>query len=152
MKRISMIMLLLVAGCASPQYGQQGRNIGQQHNETRREHRLPPLKTNLRLSMAAQKHAEWMAAHSNRLDRGLVHDPDTTNTLTIRVKNVDYKWSYLAENIAYGYDDATLMDGWMDSPGHKANILHKHVTDIGVGIAYSSDNTPYYCVVFGRPA
>lgn len=43
----------------------------------------------------------------------------------------------LGENIAYGYTSpAEVMDGWMDSPGHKANIMSKDYNSIGVGCCY----------------
>jgi uncharacterized protein YkwD len=43
------------------------------------------------------------------------------------------------------------MAGWMDSPGHRRNILDKDFTEIGVAVGYSVDGRPYYCQVFGRP-
>ena len=52
-----------------------------------------------------------------------------------------------------GYPDAaSVMDGWMNSPGHRANILSGNVTQIGVGLAYAADGSPYWTMVFARPA
>ena len=40
------------------------------------------------------------------------------------------------------------MDSWMNSPGHKANILSKNFTEIGVGVAKNSDGTIYWTQQF----
>jgi uncharacterized protein YkwD len=43
----------------------------------------------------------------------------------------------LGENIAYGQPDpASVMTAWMNSPGHRANILDCSYTKLGVGVAY----------------
>ena len=48
-----------------------------------------------------------------------------------------------------GYPDAaSVMDGWMNSPGHRANILSANVTQIGVGLAYAADGSPYWTMDF----
>lgn len=55
-----------------------------------------------------------------------------------------------AENIAYGYADAAaVMKGWMNSEGHRANILNCDLKAIGVGLAYRK-STPYWTQDFGR--
>jgi uncharacterized protein YkwD len=55
------------------------------------------------------------------------------------------------ENIAMGYRTAAdVMDGWMDSEGHRANILNCDFAAIGVGLARDSGGTPYWTQVFGR--
>lgn len=50
---------------------------------------------------------------------------------------------YTGENIAAGYDSPEkVVDGWMHSPGHRANILSRHFREIGVGY-YHSASGPY---------
>jgi uncharacterized protein YkwD len=39
------------------------------------------------------------------------------------------------------------MDGWMNSSGHRANILNANFVDIGVAVAYASDGTAYWTMV-----
>lgn len=52
------------------------------------------------------------------------------------------------ENIAYGYPTAeAVMDGWMNSSGHRANILQSSFTKIGVGVV-QRDNTLYWVQLF----
>lgn len=55
-----------------------------------------------------------------------------------------------AENIAQGYADAAaVMAGWMDSPGHRANILDCSSTRLGVGVALGPGG-PWWTQLFGR--
>jgi uncharacterized YkwD family protein/spore coat assembly protein SafA len=62
------------------------------------------------------------------------------------------KFSAAAENIAYGQKTAQdVMNAWMNSPGHKANILSKSVTQIGVGCAKASNGTLYFTQLFIKP-
>ena len=42
------------------------------------------------------------------------------------------------------------MAGWMDSPGHRANILNCQARAIGVGVAAAADGTLYWTQMFGR--
>lgn len=73
-------------------------------------------------------------------------------SLSDRVRKVGYNGSYVGENIAMGYlSAADVMDGWMNSSGHRANILRTDYSEIGVAVAYDSFGTPYYVQVFGRP-
>ncbi|WP_308120815.1 CAP domain-containing protein [Paractinoplanes bogorensis] len=54
------------------------------------------------------------------------------------------------ENIAWGYRTATeVMDAWMASPHHRANILNCGAKSIGSGVVYAANGTPYYTQVFG---
>ena len=69
-----------------------------------------------------------------------------------RVERQGYTWRSVAENVAYGYPDAdAVMAGWMNSPLHRDNILRTSVTQIGVGLAYAADGSPYWTQVFAAP-
>ena len=59
-------------------------------------------------------------------------------------------FSHMGENIAAGYSNAEyVMQGWMESPGHKANILTGDFTSIGIGcVKYG--NVPYWVQLFGK--
>jgi uncharacterized protein YkwD len=62
------------------------------------------------------------------------------------------RFSAAAENIAYGQRSAQeVMNSWMNSPGHKANILSKSYTQIGVGVAKKSNGTMYFTQMFLKP-
>ncbi len=62
------------------------------------------------------------------------------------------RFSSAAENIAYGQKTAqAVMNSWMNSAGHKANIMSKTVTEIGVGAAKKSNGTLYWTQMFLKP-
>jgi uncharacterized protein YkwD len=119
-------------------------------NQQRVLNGLAPLVVNTKLVTMAEIHSQDMA----RLDQ-MEHDlPGAAlPTLEDRAAYVGYSYSWLGENIAAGYPDAaSVMAGWMASPGHRANILSPNFTEIGVAIAYDSAGQPYYTQVFGQPA
>ncbi|MGL5944276.1 MAG: CAP domain-containing protein [Waterburya sp.] len=58
-----------------------------------------------------------------------------------------YQYSNLGENVAQGQTTPTdVLDSWMNSSGHRENILNPNFTEIGVG--YENN---YWTQVFGRP-
>ena len=63
---------------------------------------------------------------------------------------VDISYNMLGENIALGYTSPEhVMEGWMNSPGHRAKIMNANFTTIGVG-CYKSGNTYYWSQFFTR--
>ncbi|MCD2462764.1 CAP domain-containing protein [Streptomyces sp. MBT42] len=102
-----------------------------------------PLSANATLTRAAQGHSEDMAArdffdHTN---------PDGAGPGE-RVTAAGYPWSTYGENIAMGQSSPEqVMESWMNSPGHRANILNCDFKEIGVGI--HSQGGPYWTQVFG---
>jgi uncharacterized protein YkwD len=108
-------------------------------NQRRAEAGLSALAGNNRaLNNAAQKRAEEIAttfAHER---------PDGRETFTV-LAEYGVSYIYAGENIAYGYPTAAaVMEGWMNSTGHRANILKNSFTHIGVGV-YEKSGT-LYCV------
>ncbi|MGK5679468.1 CAP domain-containing protein [Actinoplanes sp. URMC 104] len=54
------------------------------------------------------------------------------------------------ENIAWGYRTATeVIQAWMASPRHRANMLNCGAKSIGTGVVYAANGVPYYTQVFG---
>ncbi|AQT72221.1 CAP domain-containing protein [Streptomyces sp. fd1-xmd] len=86
---------------------------------------------NAKLTKAAQDHSADMAAHSNMSHTGSDgSDPGT------RITRAGYAWSTYGENVAYGYSTPEkVMEGWMNSPGHRENILNCSFKEIGIGLA-----------------
>jgi hypothetical protein len=78
-----------------------------------------------------------------------------------RVSALDYEYCLLAENIAMRYNTAGyatepladgFLQGWIESPEHRKNMLDADVTEIGAGLAMSDESGRYYSVqMFGRP-
>lgn len=118
-------------------------------NRERRAAGLAPLSVEDRLTRAARLHAANMASR-NELAHTLTGA--TTSTLVSRVRDVGYAYRFIAENIAYGpVAVEPLVQGWMGSPGHSANILNAAYTETGVGVARSRGGELFYCQVFGTP-
>ncbi|MDT0405691.1 CAP domain-containing protein [Streptomyces edwardsiae] len=90
-----------------------------------------PVKVNSTLTKAAQDHSEDMAATGT-----MSHSGSDGSSPGDRITRAGYAWSTYGENVAYGYSTPEqVMDGWMNSPGHKANILNCAFKEIGVGLA-----------------
>lgn len=118
-------------------------------NRERRGAGLDLVVAEPRLTRAARLHAANMASR-NELAHTL--SGATTSTLSSRVRDVGYVYRFVAENIAYGPVSVDpLVQGWMRSPGHRANILNPDYTETGVGVARSRDGVLFYCQVFGKP-
>jgi uncharacterized protein YkwD len=98
---------------------------------------LPPLKGNPQLYSAADGHSSAMA-----LRDFFAHcDLDTKTSPGDRIQSAGYVPSTWGENIAAGYTSPeAVMDGWMNSSGHRANILRSSFREIGVGYSYQSDD------------
>ncbi|MFC7184295.1 sigma-70 family RNA polymerase sigma factor [Kitasatospora paranensis] len=106
-----------------------------------------PLKANGKLQSAAQGHSDDMAAR-NFFDHT---NPDGQGPQQ-RIDAAGYRWSSWGENIAKGQaDPASVMNSWMNSPGHRANILNCGFTEIGVGVHLGSGG-PWWTQDFGSPA
>lgn len=111
---------------------------------------LSVFRTNARLGEAARIQAEQVVA-AGRLEHVL---PDARYPrLDDRLDAAGYRWQAAGENLAFGQQNAAaVVDAWMQSPGHRANILHAAFTEIGVAHLVDASGRPYYVQVFGRPA
>jgi uncharacterized protein YkwD len=117
------------------------------HNRIRIEAKLKKLTVSRKLMAAAQAHAEDMAAR-----RKMTHTGGDGSKSSERVKARGYRYFRTGENVAAGYFTVDrVMKGWMDSPGHRRNILGSF-SDIGVGCAVDEAGKRYWCVTFGLPA
>lgn len=117
-------------------------------NMEREIENLHPLVWDDALGAAARGHSADMAQRNyfshTSLDGRLFHQ---------RITAAGYAYSTCGENIAAGYSNAqAVMNGWMNSPGHRANILGSGFCDIGVGYAFGSASTygHYWTQDFGR--
>lgn len=107
------------------------------HNKERADRRMSLLQLDQTLSDAAQKYAEEMA-RTGKFEHGNV------------AKRIGSGWMAYGENIAMGQtSNEEVMNDWMDSIGHKRNILNKNFQLIGIGIAKNSNGEIYWVVDFG---
>ena len=135
-------------GASAGRYGATEARIFELINAERQHQGLPALVYNAQLDRMAKIQAENMAYFQK-----MAHNiPDSQlPTLGDRARYVGYPFGRLAENVALGYPNAeTAVHGWMNSSGHRRNILDASVEETGIGIARSSAGGLYYCQVFGR--
>lgn len=105
------------------------------------------IQINDQLIQAAQKHADWMAKVGK-----MSHTGQNGSSFWDRITSTGYNPQTGGENVAYGYDTAeSVMNGWMNSSGHKANILNNTWTEVGYGVAADSGGRKYWCTVFAKP-
>lgn len=98
-----------------------------------------------KLMLAAQRHSQDQADHKT-----MSHDGSDGSDVGDRLDRVGYAWRAYGENVAWNQQTpAAVMDAWMNSSGHRANILNCSFTEIGVGVARS--NGPYWTQDFGTP-
>ena len=101
-----------------------------QTNLQRQNNGLSELKYSSVLSESATKKANDMFAHNY-----WAHTSPTGTTPWDFFKAVDYRYSVAGENLARDfYDTESLMNGWMNSPTHKANIINSKYQEIGIGV------------------
>jgi uncharacterized protein YkwD len=103
-------------------------------NLERARYGVAPLADNGQLASAAQLHASDMVA-----SHYFSHVSADGRTFDQRIRASGYLGSYLAENIAWGGGSLgtprRVVNGWMNSAGHRANILNGLLTDSGIGIS-----------------
>ena len=124
-------------------------------NQVRSAHSLPALAANSSLRLAARRHSEDMACTDL-----FSHTGSDGSTLSSRLLDAGYSYSWAAENIAASstcsFSAQSVVDMWMNSTGHRNNILSVNAVHIGVGFRCVSDNITgdldaYYTADFGRP-
>lgn len=120
-------------------------------NTRRIEEALPALAANPVLEVAAQRKAEDMASKGY-----FAHvAPDGTEPWAW-FKGAGYTYTHAGENLAVNFmDSKDVVDAWMRSPSHRANIENARYTEIGIGVAEGSyQGRPAVFVVqfFGNPA
>lgn len=106
------------------------------HNEQRELKGRSGFVLDSYLCKYAQNHAEWMAKKNN-----LKHSD---------ISALMGQFSTAGENIAWNQrDEQEVTTAWMNSSGHRANIMNRNFTKVGFGVAYNSNGEPYWCTCFG---
>lgn len=115
-------------------------------NRERTQRGLPPLRENALLSAASLEHSRDMVEQ-----RYFEHTSPDGRTVGDRLRAIGYARGVTAsagENIAYGYSrestPAAIVTLWMQSPGHREDILRPSFTEIGIGIAQGAPDLPDY--------
>lgn len=114
-------------------------------NRVRTQEGLGSLELNEHLNEAAQTQADHQASIQTMTHEGL-------GGLEERVSDTGYQWRMVAENVATGQLSHTqVMTGWVNSPGHYANIIHPDLTEMGFAMTIGSDGRTYFAQVFATP-
>jgi uncharacterized protein YkwD len=106
-------------------------------NYARATRGIPRLHTRAILTEVAREQANRMADRNT-----LYHNPSLTTDVP--------HWRWVGENVGYGPDAITIHVAFMQSPGHRANILDRDYTQVGVG-AVVRDGRVWVAEVFRRP-
>lgn len=116
-------------------------------NEERRKAGLPRLAPQAQLAQAARAYSTDMATRNF-----FSHYSPEGTTVADRVALAGYGFAVVGENVAWGQKDARqVMNAWMASRGHKANILSPAYTEIGVGVAADKRGNLVWTQNFGAP-
>ena len=139
---VSLLAALAVAGCVSTErdISTEATRAGttvipmsvgvtplQMVNAVRAQNGLPPLANSAHLNRAAAAHATDMARHDY-----YSHVSRNGANIRDRVQATGYGSCMRSENIAWGQPSAEVVTRlWINSPGHRANILNRKATHIG---------------------
>ncbi|MET7877614.1 CAP domain-containing protein [Micromonospora profundi] len=116
-------------------------------NARRSEAGCAPVQSNPELTTAAQRHSQDQAEH-----RSMSHTGSDGSDVGQRLDRAGYAWRTYGENVAYNQSTPeAVMTAWMDSPGHRANILNCAFTEVGIGRADTGDG-PYWTQNFAAPS
>jgi cysteine-rich secretory family protein len=103
-------------------------------NRTRAAQGLGTLKWDPALATAAMQHCVRMAAEGP-ISHRYGGEPD----LTARAGQAGAHFSLIEENIAVGPNPASVHQGWMNSPGHRANLLSPNINRVGIAVVGSGE-------------
>ena len=110
----------------------------------------PPLRWNSMLGSAALVHSRDMAAQ-----RYFSHTAKDGSLTGARSQRAGYAWQRIGENIAFGQNSPqAVLDTWLNSPGHCANIMNPDFTEMGAGYGLTAEQRPgvvYWTQVLGKP-
>lgn len=116
-------------------------------NAERAKRGLQPMKTNWQVSRVARYKSQDMI---NK--RYFAHNSPTYGSPFNMMESFGVKFSAAGENIAYGQQSPqAVMNSWMNSPGHRNNILSPSFTEIGVGLAKNERGVNYWTQMFIKP-
>lgn len=116
-------------------------------NIERTKRGLPALTINWQLARVARYKSQDMISRNY-----FSHTSPTYGSPFNMMESFGLRFSAAGENIAYGQRSAQeVVTAWMNSPGHRANILSAAYTQTGVGAAKKSDGTLYWTQMFIKP-
>ncbi len=150
--RITFCLCLLLAPMANAEekklkLSDEEQMILDLTNKERAKKKLPALKPNPILFLVARAHSKNMAKQQK-----MQHKLDG-KTPAQRVDGAGYNFRSTGENIAAGdpsWKIPGVVQAWMESKGHRENILSRKYVEIGIGVGTSEKGEKYYTQVFGK--
>ncbi|MBF0169287.1 MAG: CAP domain-containing protein [Alphaproteobacteria bacterium] len=140
---VLILFLLAPSPCA---WADPAQDLIAAVNAARRQVGLAPLRSEERLARAAQDYAAVLAEWGR-----LSHKGPEGSGLKDRLMRQGYPYREAAENLASGLIDSQKTVGlWLQSPGHRANMLKPDVQDAGVGVSRALDGQAYWTLLLGR--
>ncbi len=132
----------------SPAIARDEAEVRQRINEIRQERGLNQLRDNFMLAQVARNYSQKMARKNF-----FSHTSPDGDTPAQRVRSAGIFYLVMGENLFKSTNVPKpvplAVEGWMDSPGHRENILHPEYTQTGVGI-WREGNTYYITQLFMR--
>ncbi len=123
--------------------------VHQRINQVRQQHHLNQLQVDERLARVARQHSRQMARQNF-----FSHTSPAGDTVVQRVRSAHVSYWVVGENLFKSVNILnpvpSSIQGWMNSPGHRQNILQPEFTQTGVGV-WRNGNTYYITQVFLRP-
>lgn len=160
MRRLSCVVVLLAGFCvtavqAAPRTTET--EVLEMINAERAAHGCQPLHVEARLTEAAERQSRQMVERHY-----FSHTAPDGSTPGRRVKDAGYVYQMVGENIEVNSDvPEEVVDTWMNSPGHRENILMCAFKETGIAVAWQEDDQPvagvprgfraYWTQVFAMP-
>ena len=140
----------LTSGCgASSEECVQLKEVVRLVNTHRQSIGVDAMGSNTMLNQAAQRHSCFMAAYNTMSHTG--GPQPEYREMANRVTKTGYQFSRVGENVAAGQPTAeSVMEAWLNSPGHRRNIENAEFDEIGLGIKSSETGLRYWTQVFGK--
>lgn len=107
-------------------------------NADRAANGLTPLKLNLAVTAVAERHAQD-EINRNFFDH---NNPDGQSPFD-RMRSAGISFGYAGENLAINQNVTVAEQAFMNSPGHRSNILSPQYTEVGIGVRYNPQGSVY---------
>ncbi|MEW9808218.1 CAP domain-containing protein [Mesorhizobium sp. ZMM04-5] len=148
---LALMCLLALAGCQSMGGGGAGPGVGASSSGAtslaaiRSEHGLGPLQPDARLERAAAQQAGYMASAAS-----MTHRTGWGKDFRTRMRENGIEGA-AAENVAFGrMSTEKLFSMWMNSAGHRRNMLDPRFSHYGLASAQDAQGRKYWALVLGR--
>lgn len=154
---IALLLTLVVISSIYPEYAEAQNNrqpdpnvLINHTNEARQDNNLPELRYSQKLTDAAKAKVNHMIENDY-----FAHTSPDGISPWFWVEEEDYQYRHVGENLALGFRDSrATVDAWMDSPGHRRNILNSDFTEIGIAVMSERENGQgdvFIVQLFGTP-